>query len=93
MRKLDSVLLAAMLAGCAGTPVTQGAQAEILFAQNEMIRIRWNPQLTSERDMRAKAIAFCGGRDIDEVEASTETGASGSLQVKTWRCEMFAGGR
>lgn len=91
MRQLNLVLLAATLAGCASAPLSQGGKAEIVFAHSEMIRIRWNPQLASERDVRSLAIAFCSGRDVDEVEASTETGASGSLQVKTWRCEMFAG--
>jgi hypothetical protein len=91
MRKLHSVLLAAALAGCASTPISQGGKAEIVFAGNETIRIRWNPQLTNERDMRAKAIAFCGGRKVDDLEGSTETGASGSLQAKSWRCETFSG--
>ena len=91
MRKLNLVLMAAALAGCASTPISQGGKAEIVFAGNETIRIRWNPQLTSEREMRSKAIAFCGGRNVDELEASTDTGASGSLQAKTWRCETFSG--
>lgn len=91
MRMLDSVVLAAALAGCAGTPISQGGKAEIVFAGSETIRIRWHPQRTNEREMRSKAIAFCGGRDVDEVDASTETGASGTLQVKTWRCEPFSG--
>jgi hypothetical protein len=91
MRQLNWVLLAATLAGCASTPVGQGGKAEVVFAHSEMIRIRWNPQLTSERDVRSLAIAFCSGRDVDKVEASTEAGPSGSLQVTTWRCEMFAG--
>ena len=91
MRKLDAVLLAAALAGCAGTPISQGGKAEIVSAGSDTIRIRWNPQLTNERDMRSKAIAFCGGRDVDALDAATETGASGSLQVRTWRCEPFSG--
>ena len=91
MRQLNSVLLAATLAGCAGTPVSQGGKAEIVFAHSDTIRIRWNPQLTNERDMRSKAIAFCGGRDVDELDASAETGTSGGLQAKTWRCEAFSG--
>lgn len=91
MRQLNLVLLAATLAGCAGTPIGQGGRAEVLSAHSETIRIRWNPQLTSERDVRSLAIAFCSGRDVDKLETSTEAGASGSLQVTTWRCEMFAG--
>lgn len=91
MRKLNSVLLAVTLAGCASTPISQGGKAEIVFAHSDTIRIRWNPQLTNERDMRSKAIAFCGGRDVDEVASSTDAGASGSLQAKTWRCEVFSG--
>lgn len=85
------LLLAAALAGCAGTPLGEGGKAEIVFAQNETIRIRWNPQRTSERDMRAKAMAFCGGRKVDELDSATEAGASGGLQAKTWRCENFPG--
>ena len=91
MRQLNIVLLAATLAGCAGPPVSQGGKAEVVFAHSEMIRIRWNPQLTNERNVRSLAVAFCGGRDIEELASSTEPGASGSLQVKTWRCEIFAG--
>jgi hypothetical protein len=91
MRKLDCVLLAAALAGCATTPISQGGKAEIVFAQNEMIRIRWNPQLTNERDMRANAVAFCGGRRANELDAATETTPSGVVQAMTWRCEPFSG--
>ena len=92
MPKVTSfLLLAAALAGCAGTPISQGGPAEIVFAQNETIRIRWNPQLTSERDMRAKARAFCGGRNVDQLDSAAEAGASGTLQATTWRCEHFPG--
>jgi hypothetical protein len=91
MQVMTAVLLAAALAGCAGTPISQGGKAEIVFARNETIRVRWNPQLTNEREVRSKAIAFCAGRDVDELDASTETGASGTLQAKTWRCEPFSG--
>jgi hypothetical protein len=91
MLKLNSVLLTAALAGCASTPISQGGKAEIMFAGNETIRIRWNPQLTNQRDMRSVAIAFCGGRDVDELESSTDTDASGGLQAKTWRCKAFPG--
>ena len=91
MRQLNLVLLAATLAGCASTPLSQGGKAEVVFAHSEMIRIRWNPQLTSERNVRSLAVAFCGGRDIEELQASTEQGASGSLPAKTWRCKIFPG--
>ena len=91
MRKLNWMLLTAALAGCASTPISQGGKAEIVFAQNETIRIRWNPQLTNERDMRSNAMAFCGGRPVDELDAATETTASGVLQAKSWRCEPFSG--
>lgn len=91
MLKLNSVLLTAALAGCAATPISQGGKAEVLFAGNETIRIRWNPQLTNERAMRSIAIAFCGGRDVDELPSSTDTGAAGGLPEKTWRCEAFPG--
>ena len=91
MLKLSSVLLTAALAGCASTPISQGGKAEIIFAGNETIRIRWNPQLTNERDMRSVAIAFCGGRDVDAVQSSTDRDAPGGLQEKTWQCEVFPG--
>jgi hypothetical protein len=91
MRELKSVLLAAALSGCASTPVSQGGAAEIMLAGNETIRIRWNPQFTNERAMRSKAIAFCGGRDVDLLESSTATEASGGLQANTWRCKAFPG--
>ena len=91
MPKLNLVLLAAALAGCATPPISQGGKAEIVFAQNETIRIRWNPQLTNEREMRSQAMAFCGGRHVDELDAATETTPSGPVQAKTWRCEPFSG--
>lgn len=91
MRNFCPVLLAAALAGCASTPISQGGKAEIVFAGNETIRIRWNPQLTNERNMRSTAMAFCSGRHVDELDASTETTASGTVQAKTWRCEPFSG--
>ena len=91
MRQLNWVLLAAMLAGCAGTSISQGGKAEVVYAHSETIRIRWNPQLTSERDMRSLAIAFCGGRDVDAVQSSADRDAPGGLQEKTWQCELFTG--
>ena len=91
MRELKSMLLVAALAGCASTPISEGGAAEIMLASNETIRIRWNPQLTNERAMRSKAIAFCGGRDVDVLESSTATDASGGLQANTWRCRVFPG--
>jgi len=90
MPKLNLILLTAALAGCASTSISQGGKSEIMSAANETIRIRWNPQLTNERNMRSIAIAFCGGRDVDELQSSTDTD-SGGLQEKTWRCEAFPG--
>ena len=86
MFKLEPLLLAA-LAGCASPSLSQDPKAEIVYAGNETIRIRWDPQASNERAMRARAIAFCGGRDVDLVDAAAE----GSLQVATWRCEPFNG--
>ena len=91
MRTLHSGLLAAALAACAGTPIDQGGNAEIVFAQSDMIRIRWNPQRTNEGVMRSKAIAFCGGRKVEPLESAIESSASGSVVAKTWRCEPFPG--
>ena len=91
MPKLSSVLLTTALAGCAITSVGQGGKAEVMSAGNEAIRIRWDPQLTNERDVRSIAIAYCGGRDVDELHSSTDTDASGGLQERTWRCEAFPG--
>ena len=91
MRKLHSVLVVAALAACTTTPIHQGGSAEIVFARNEMIRIQWDPQRTNERSMRSRAVAFCGGRDVEVLDTSAETGASGSLQSRTWRCEPFSG--
>lgn len=62
-----------------------------MFAGNETIRIRWNPQLTNERDMRSIAIAYCGGRGVDELQFPMDTEAPGGLQAKTWRCQAFPG--
>ncbi|KQT11260.1 hypothetical protein [Ramlibacter sp. Leaf400] len=95
MLKLNAVLLASALAGCS-TPISQGGKSEIVSAANETIRMRWNPQLTNEREMRSVAIAFCGGRDVDELQSLPDTDASSGLQAKTWRCKLFpgfAGGR
>ncbi len=91
MSKLSSVLLAAALAGCASTPIDRGGKAEIMYASNDTIRIRWNPQLTSEREMRSLAIAFCGGRDVDLAQSSIETDAPRGLQEKTWQRKVFPG--
>ena len=92
MLKISSMLLTAALAGCASTPVDQGGKSEILYASNDTIRIRWNPQLTNERNMRSLAIAFCGGRNVDTVEPSTTgTDAPRGLQEKTWQCKVFPG--
>jgi len=91
MQKLYSVLLAAALAGCASTSISQGGKAEVVYAGNETIRIRWDPQRTSERSMRSMAKAFCGGREVDTLDAATEAGATGRLQARTWRCEPFSG--
>lgn len=91
MLKISSMLLAAALAGCASTPIDQGGKAEIRFASNDTIRIRWNPQLTSEREMRSLAIAFCGGRDVDAAQPSTDTDTPRGLQEKTWQCKVFPG--
>ena len=91
MPKLSlAMLTAAALAGCASTPISQGGKAEILSAGDETIRIRWNPQLTNEREVRSIAIAYCGGRDVDELQSPTGADASG-LQARTWRCEAFPG--
>jgi hypothetical protein len=91
MFKLSWVLLTAAIAGCASTPISEGGKAEILYASNDTIRIRWNPQLTSERDMRSLAIAFCGGRDVDAMQSSADKDAPGGLQEKTWQCKVFPG--
>ena len=91
MRPLNWMLLAAALAGCARTPISQGGKAEIVYAGNETIRIRWNPQRTSERDMRSTARAYCGGRDVQALDASGDAEASGGLQARTWRCDPFPG--
>ncbi len=92
MLKISSVLLtAAAVAGCASTPVSQGGKAEILYASNDTIRIRWNPQLTNERAMRSLAIAFCGGRDVDQVQSSTDRDAPGGPRETTWQCKIFPG--
>ena len=91
MSKLSSVLLAAALAGCASPPISQGGKSEILYASNDTIRIRWNPQLTGEREMRSLAIAFCGGRDANVVQSPTDAGAPAGLQEKTWQCKVFPG--
>jgi len=91
MRKIELVPLCAALAACASVPVSSGGKAEILFAGVETIRILWNPQLTDERSVRAKAIAYCGGRDVDEVDSSAVASASGGLPAKTWRCRAASG--
>jgi hypothetical protein len=69
----------------------KGGKPEVVFAANDMIRIRWNPQLTNEREVRSLAMAFCSGRKVDELYSSVEPGASDGLQAKTWQCEVFPG--
>lgn len=91
MLKISSLLLTAAVAGCASTPIAQGGKAEIMFASNETIRIRWNPQLTNERDMRSLAIAFCGGRDVDRVQSVADTQVPEGLRETTWQCKLFSG--
>ncbi len=91
MLKISSVLLAAAFAGCASPPIAQGGKSEIMFASNDTIRIRWNPQLTSEREMRSLAVAFCGGRDVDLVQSATDPSAPGGLRETTWQCKVFPG--
>ena len=91
MLKISSLLLTAALAGCASKPIDQGGKAEIMYASNDTIRIRWNPQLASEREMRSLAIAFCGGRDVDATQTPTDRAAQPGLQEKTWQCKVFPG--
>jgi hypothetical protein len=91
MAKLELVMVAAVLAGCAGLPVSSGGADEILLAAAETIRILWNPQLTTEAKVRAKAVAFCGGREVDPIESSAVAGALGELRVSTWQCRAAAG--
>ena len=91
MRKLHCVLLAAALSACAGAPVGQGGKAEIVSAGNEMIRLRWNPQLTNEGAMRSQAMAYCGGRNVEAQEGSVQADTSLGLQARTWRCDPFPG--
>lgn len=91
MRHLHLLLLATALAGCAGPPLGQGGNAEIVSAGDEMIRIRWNPQRTSERDMRSRAMAFCEGRRVEALEASSPADTAAGLQARTWRCDPFPG--
>ncbi|MEJ8835293.1 hypothetical protein [Ramlibacter sp. AN1133] len=91
MARLRLVVVCAALAGCAGVPVSSGGQDEILFAGAETIRILWNPQLTNERNVRAKARAYCSGRDVDEIDASPVPGAADHLRAKTWHCRSASG--
>jgi hypothetical protein len=91
MDRLKLVVVTAALAGCSGVPLEQGGKDEVQFASGEVIRIAWNPQLTTEAAVRSKAMAFCSGRSVDEVQASPGTGPSPTLQVKTWRCKAATG--
>jgi hypothetical protein len=91
MVKLKLLALTAALAGCSSVPIDLGGKDEIQYAGAETIRMRWDPQRTTERNVRAKAVAYCSGRQVDEVAASHETGASGPLEVKTWQCRSASG--
>ena len=91
MAKLELVMVAAVLAGCAGVPVSSGGTDEIVLAAAETIRVLWNPQLTTEARVRTKAVAFCGGRDVDVMETSPVAGASGTLRMTTWQCRPASG--
>ena len=90
MDRLAGVVVSMALAACASVPVSGGGKDEILFARGEMIRILWNPQLTNEHNVRAKAIAYCGGREVDEVASPPDAAVPANLQAKTWQCQPVA---
>ncbi|MDB5958169.1 hypothetical protein [Ramlibacter sp.] len=90
MRMLQLATVCAALAACAGVPVGSGGRDEIVFAAADTIRIRWNPKVTNAARVRAEAIAYCGGRPVDEVAASLASEASGLLS-STWQCRPSSG--
>ena len=90
MRMLQLAMVCATFAGCAGVPVGSGGRDEVVFAGADMIRIRWDPRRTSEGRVRAEAMAYCGGRPVDDVDAAPTTEAGG-LQSRTWQCQPFFG--
>jgi hypothetical protein len=91
MPNIKLLALSAALAGCSSVPLALGGKDEIQYAGAETIRMRWDPQRTTERNVRAKAVAYCSGREVDEVDSSQEPGTSGPIQVKTWQCRSTSG--
>lgn len=62
-----------------------------MYASNDTIRMRWNPQLTSEREMPVPGNRLLRRPDVDAAQSATATGVSRGLQEKTCQCEVFPG--
>ena len=81
-----SVVATVLLSGCAGAPVGWGGTDEILFQSKDTIKIQWNNVTSSEAAARAKAVAFCKGRDVDLIDASSDSASFGLIRSRTWKC-------
>ena len=79
-------LAAAALVGCAGAPVGWGGTDEVLFSNANTIKIQWDSTTTNEDAVRAKAVAHCGGRELEVIDASSDAASFGLIKSKTWRC-------
>lgn len=86
-----AVLLAvAGLAGCTipkeDLPAGWVTPDKVVFASPDRIKIEWDNWQTTEAAVRQKAVAHCGGREVEEIDASKDAATLGVLRSKTWRC-------
>lgn len=89
-----AVMAALLLPGCADMPAGWSAPDKVLFSNASTIKIQWDNLQTSESAVREKAIAHCGGRQVEVVDADMDPGTFGLIRSKTWRCaEATTGSR
>lgn len=88
LRRLMPLAMLVSLFGCAGGPVGWGGTDEVLFADNETIKIQWDNLTTSEGAVRQKAIQHCArtARSIQLIDASSDTWTLGMIRSRTWKC-------
>lgn len=63
-----------------------GGTDEIVFANENTIKLQWDNTTTNEEAVRAKAVAHCKGRPVEVVDASSDAYTFGLIRSKTWRC-------
>lgn len=81
------VLLA--LCGCAGGAVGYGGTDEVVFADEDTIKIQWDNVTTSEDSVRQKAIAHCAKtlRGVQLVDGTSDPLTFGLIRSRTWKCK------